>query len=907
MSLTLALQSALTGLNVNQRVMSTISNNIANANTEGYSRQVVDLASINIDGRGQGVRVEDVVRKVDEFLQEAIYSQLSEVGRSSIVNEYYERAQILLGEPGSQNSIDEHISTFFNDLQALADAPERSSSRAAVVEAAVNLSREIANLAEGFERLRLAADLEVSQSIDFINDTLVDLHATNEAIANAEAFGTSKAALLDRRDGALRDLSEYMDVRSYQLEDGRVHVYVGNGLSILDDSLYQLDYNKAGSLQTLIEGDTLNPINIRQVDEDGDIIGRNIELTTAAESREVEKNFFTGKLYGLMEIRDELMPDMLDQLDMLAFTLRENFNELHNQGSGYPAADELSGTRLVQASERSVWDGELRIAVLGEDGRPAPSAYTDETSGFRPLTLDFSDITSGFGYSDVSTQSIIDEINNHFGIQQNRFEIGNFNNVELSIVSNNYPGPTPQLEFDFDIENISGTAGEFWVNQVTVLDDTGADITNVTDTMPAVSLDAANTFTMTIGSPTVVATTVGQHGFNVGDVVRLVDPGGGPYNGIPSAELSGYVTITAVTGNTFSFDVATAATGAAPVALAAQTVRPPYAEIAAGDQARTQQFGIINANLIGNASSAYYDITVNIAVREPDGTISGNDVTYRVASPGFNSRSDRVGAMRVNPLQDGVVHIPNSTQGYVRAMLVDENGNELSKVNGSYGDQQGYLKIVSLNEDYTIAIDELDSSQRGQLNDLPPRPGTDRGFSYYYELNNFFTSNEPTRTGDTIRNSALNLAVESRLRTNPTLMSTGNLERSNQPADPDADPLYTYERYSGDQSMAQALAELGVGVRSFSAAGGLPDTNLTFGDYAGEMLGFMSARAISADVKLQNDEILLDGYMERSDSISGVNLDEELANTIIYQNAYTASARALTVTDELFDALLGAF
>jgi flagellar hook-associated protein 1 len=153
MSLTLALNNALTGLKVNQRTMAVISHNIANANTEGYSRQVVDLGSLEIDGNGAGVRVEDVVRKIDQYLETSINRQTSSINYSSIINEYLERSQILLGEPGTQSSIDEQISTFFNSLQSMAETPERTSTRAAVIEAAATLAREISDLAYEFEQL----------------------------------------------------------------------------------------------------------------------------------------------------------------------------------------------------------------------------------------------------------------------------------------------------------------------------------------------------------------------------------------------------------------------------------------------------------------------------------------------------------------------------------------------------------------------------------------------------------------------------------------------------------------------------------------------------------------------------------------------------------------------------------
>ena len=68
MSLTLALNNALSGLRVNQQSLAVLAQNIANANTEGYTRKVVDQSSVVIDGVGSGVRVDDISRKVDQFL-----------------------------------------------------------------------------------------------------------------------------------------------------------------------------------------------------------------------------------------------------------------------------------------------------------------------------------------------------------------------------------------------------------------------------------------------------------------------------------------------------------------------------------------------------------------------------------------------------------------------------------------------------------------------------------------------------------------------------------------------------------------------------------------------------------------------------------------------------------------------
>ncbi len=161
-------------------------------------------------------------------------------------------------------------------------------------------------------------------------------------------------------------------------------------------------------------------------------------------------------------------------------------------------------------------------------------------------------------------------------------------------------------------------------------------------------------------------------------------------------------------------------------------------------------------------------------------------------------------------------------------MLVDANGNELPKVNGQYTTtQNGYLEIKALGTGNVVSIDSLDSSEQGQPNGNPPTPGTNRGFSYYFDLNDLFQSNKPTATGDTVANSAINMMVEQRLQDNPSLISLGQLTASPQSADPTAPPNYTYERNPGDNSVVQQFAALGAATLNFAAAGGLGATSQT--------------------------------------------------------------------------------
>lgn len=919
MSLTLALNNALSGLNVNQSALSVTSNNIANANTEGYSRQNIDQSARILDGAGAGVTIDGISRKVDKYLDRAIQSELGNVGHAATISDYYDRIQILLGEPGSTNSVDEYIEDYFNALQALSETPDRTSFQATAVQTGEILAREISGLAMSLEDLRYQADQDIDAAANFINSQLEHLDSVNIAINRAAALGTATAGLLDERDLALEKISEFMDISITEKETGAVNVYTANGIALVDEFMHEIRYTPASGVDAFINNEAVQPLYVYTLDDAGEVVSVvPDELFSAGVEGAVTSRLDVGALQGLQELRDDLIPDILSQLDMLAARLRDQMNAIHNDGSGYPGADDLTGTRLVAANQAYDWTGQVRISVLNTDGTPATSTYTDEAyTGYRPLTLDFDFLDSGLGLGAgvPTTQTIIDEINNHFNAPPVKAELNNLNNIQL--VSNNQTmplGAPPTFSFDFDLENISGTEADFFISNVRVEDDGAVDITSFTDTIPRVAMDPVNTYSFTAGSQTMGVNTTGAHGLAVGDRVYLDDSGAlAPLlaGNVPSAAVIGYFEVTAVTGAN-SFEVQVNVTGGAAATIvepagAAVDALPAYDEIAAGEKARTRDAGLTTIDLTGNPGSAFYDIYVDVAVYDNDGTLQQATLQYRVNNNESNLYNDRYDITDVTGAASRV--FPDTPHQYIFAQLVDADGNELPKVNGSYGSQEGFLQLVANDrggEEYTIHIDEMNSEQQGELSAVPNAVGTNRGFSHYFELNNFFVSNNPTIDGDTIDGSAVNMAVTQRLLDNPSEITTGDLQLSLQSSDPNDPPLWTYERFVGDNSVAQRMSGLGVSQISFDAAGGLPDTNLTFNGFAGEMLGFVATKSAQATSRLTDNQTLLSGFQTRSDSISGVNLDEELANTIIYQNAYTASARVITVTGELFDSLLQA-
>ncbi len=908
MSLGIALNNAVSSLRLNQQALSVLSNNLANVNTDGYSRKVIEQTAVYVEGVGNGVKIDDVVRKVDTYLQRSVMSQGSTTQRLGAIDNYYGRLQVLLGEPGAQNSIDEYMTTFFNTMQQMADQPDRTSYRSNFVNASELLAQQVSGLAYELESLRFQADSDISGALTETNAALKKLYELNSAISRSSAVGQSTAGLLDERDAALKVVANNLDVTSYYEPNGTVLVTAGNGVPLVDGILHQLEYTPIASVDNLVNDERIDAIKVLSLDINNQPVGSPSILVSGGRASEVTSGLNAGKIQGLLELRDQLIPNVLDQLDMLASQLRDAMNALHNDGSGYPPARSLTGTRPVYRAAEYEWSGSVRIAVLSPDGQPIQSPYADEAyTGIRPMTLNLGNLATGGVTGRASIETIVDEINSYYGAPGNKAVVGNVNNIKLVSNTNTLPsGGTSLFDFDLDISNISGSDAQVFVSNVTVRDASNAVLNNaLTRDVATQTLSSSGTYTTYANASYVDVKLLATGGIKAGDRIYLEPPALADVNGISGTQLGGYFVVSQVTGDTIRIETTGTANANGPVDDASGAkVKLAYDTVAAGEERRTREAGQLQVDLSAGISSPYYMITVNVGIADDEGNVRTSQITYRVENKKTNLENDRYSA--VTATGDGHVEIPLTTQPALRALLVDANGNELPRVNGRYVDQPGYLKIIGGGTDYVVAIDEMDSANNGDEGALPPVPASGWGFSHFFGLNNFFASNEPIEGGDTVKGSAINLRVEQRIKNDPNLVSSGQLVLQTQPANPNEKPQYTYVRHAGDNSAAQAMANLSNTPLYFQSAGGLPNTSLSLQSYASEMLGYLASLSDGASQNYENAQLLYDGFNARAKAISGVNLDEELANTVIFQNSYAASARIVTVVNEMFKTLVDA-
>ena len=370
-SISVALHSALSGLQVNQTALGTTSNNIANANTEGYSRKIVNLQTLIVDGEGGGVEVASVTRKVSEFLVRDLREQISLLGTAATLDRYYNNVQDMFGPPEASGSIGATITELGNRFQALGIDPESPNAQQDALNALLAVTRQLNQMSQSVQDLRMEANREIS-SLVLRADTLIDsITELNTEIARAFALGQPTGEMEDQRDRAVGELAETTDISYFTRTNGQMVIMAGNGRTLVDATSTTLAYSPASSMSAAI---TYPGGGIANITANG------IDITT---------DITSGNLKALIDMRDTILPGMGNQFNELATVLRDQLNAIHNDGSAVPPANTLTGTRVFAApsTDTVTLTGIVRIGVVDASGNAVGV----------PIDLDLDDLATNTG------------------------------------------------------------------------------------------------------------------------------------------------------------------------------------------------------------------------------------------------------------------------------------------------------------------------------------------------------------------------------------------------------------------------------------------------------------------------------------------------------------------------------
>ncbi len=350
MSLSVALQNAVSGLQLNQRSLDVTAQNVANVNTPGYSRKIVNQQAVVIAGQGAGVEISSIERRVNEFLLKDMRTQNSAMSDYQQRNDFYGRMQDLFGAPGSDISLGFTIADLSSRIQALAVSPDNNAMMTEITSRAKLIAQQFNGIASEIETLRLEADTNIGTAIDAVNTQLSRIQDLNIRIAENNALGLGSSELRDQRDIAVNDIASYIDINYFERTNGELVIFTDSGRPLLDRTAVTLSHTSVSSIAPNI---TWAAGSVDGIDLNGSDITAEID---------------SGAIAGWIALRDRILPDLHSQFEELAQTLTHEFNAVHNDGVGYPGIAVMTGTREVAATDTPTWTGTVRIGVVDNSG-----------------------------------------------------------------------------------------------------------------------------------------------------------------------------------------------------------------------------------------------------------------------------------------------------------------------------------------------------------------------------------------------------------------------------------------------------------------------------------------------------------------------------------------------------------
>ncbi|MBI1749428.1 MAG: flagellar hook-associated protein FlgK [Acidobacteria bacterium] len=373
---------ALRALLAQQGAISTASNNIANVNTPGYSRQravmtaapPVNVGNFLIGNGVELVKVENIRDRILELRMHQETQQQSELdaflGPMKQIEALFNDAQ-----GGGLGGV---INNFFNSLSQLSTNPSSLPLRQGVLTAGQNMATAFRSVAGNLVTQQRSLDQTIQQSVDDINRYTTQVAALNKQITAQVGVGKQPNELLDQREVLIRKISELVDVAIIDSQDGSITLTTSGGTALA-----------VGDQSVALQTQPGVPTGLLQIFSQGSNITGQIK---------------SGRLGGTLTVRDTVIPSILADVDTLAAGIASSVNTAHQAGFDLngaaggnffvppPATGAAAGMNLAFSNPA--------LVAASSDGTPGSNGNAVALSGLRDQAVVASQKPSDF-YSTV--------------------------------------------------------------------------------------------------------------------------------------------------------------------------------------------------------------------------------------------------------------------------------------------------------------------------------------------------------------------------------------------------------------------------------------------------------------------------------------------------------------------------
>lgn len=349
MSLTNIMSSATTGLMAAQTGLRTVSDNIANVNTAGYVRKVVNQAPLVASGMGVGVDITGISRAADAFLQRAALTARSGSAQAGVQAEALDRAQALFGDPSGSSSFFTRLDEVYAAFSAAAGDAASSIQRGAAIDSVTDFLNEASRISTSLKSLGSEADARIGGAVDRANQLLGQIDSLNTDISRAQVEGRDSTGSENIQAQLIDELSGLIDISISGRNNGGSVIRASDGTVLAG----------GGGAATL-----------SYVRADGALGEIAVTLPGASGQAALRARLTSGEIRGLLDLRDRELPAIGDQLSEFVTKAVDELNRAHNAASSVPAPATLTGrnTGLDLPTAVAGFSGQTTIAVVAANG-----------------------------------------------------------------------------------------------------------------------------------------------------------------------------------------------------------------------------------------------------------------------------------------------------------------------------------------------------------------------------------------------------------------------------------------------------------------------------------------------------------------------------------------------------------
>ena len=354
------LQTSSTALSVAQLGINTVSNNVANLNTAGYVREVVNQNAVSNQGLGAGVAASSIVRVANQYLQNASLSASGAAGQASAVSSTLTQAQSLFGDPTSTTSYFNQLNTVFSDLSAAAADPTSSLSSTQAVNDVSEFLSQSQSISGSLSQLSGSADGAINNDVTQVNQLLSQISTLNTDITAITSASGQASDLQNSQSQLINQLSSLVGVKVTSTAYGGVNVSTSGGAQLVSQfGAATLSYNATSS--------TNGQVSISQLG------GSTPQIITVT----------GGDMGGQLSLRNSQIPGLQSQLSEFVSQTVNALNQAHNAASSVPPPAQLTGTDtgMDLATDVTGFTGKTNIAVVAANGQLQHTVAIDFSAG----------------------------------------------------------------------------------------------------------------------------------------------------------------------------------------------------------------------------------------------------------------------------------------------------------------------------------------------------------------------------------------------------------------------------------------------------------------------------------------------------------------------------------------------